>query len=161
MATWFRVLIVCSYVSFSKSTLICCSWRATKQQYDGIEIGSQIYEGLWGWSFTSRPTASLAKGSWGEQSTVLSQRLFWSVAVRGIQGQTSAPLPSFLTVGNQPPGVCSNEQAAFSSYILVSPPFENKTLPHLLASGITIIAWRIIGGNSIWGKPCWFETQFQ
>lgn len=60
-----------------------------------------------------------------------------------IQGQTW--LPSSLPFGDQPPGVCSNEQAAFSSYILVSPPFENKTLPHLLASGIAIIAWRIIG----------------
>ena len=76
-----------------------------------------------------------------------------------IQGQTW--LPSSLPFGDQPPGVCSNEQAAFSSYILVSPPFENKTLPHLLASGIAIIAWRIIGGNSIWGKPCWFEAQAQ
>lgn len=81
----------------------------------------------------------------------------WAVVL--IQGQTR--LPSSLPFGDQPPGVCSNEQAAFSSYILVSPPFENKTLPHLLASGITIIAWRIIGGNSIWGKPCWFEAQSQ
>lgn len=70
-------------------------------------------------------------------------------------------LLSSLPFGDQPPGVCSNEQAAFPSYILVSPPFENKTLPHLLASGIAIIAWRITGGNSIWGKPCWFKVQTQ
>lgn len=76
-----------------------------------------------------------------------------------IQGQTW--LPGSMPFGDKPPGVYSNEQAAFSSYILVSPPFENKTLPHLLASGIAIIAWRIIGGNSIWGKPCWFEAQSQ
>lgn len=155
MATWFRVLIVCSCVSFSKSTLIRCSWRATKQQYNGTEIGTRIYEGLWGWSFTSSPTACLAKA--GE----LSRALSCLSGCPGLWAVRLAPPPSFLPVGNQPPGVCSNEQAAFSSHILVSPPFENKTLPHLLASGIAIIAWRIIGGNSIWGKPCWFETQFQ
>lgn len=99
------------------------------------------------WPPVSRPHWSPADqhDEWGQ--SVLSSWFFWSVGSRLIQGQTW--LPGSLPFGNQPPGVCSNEQAAFSSCILVSPPFESKTLPHLLASGIAIIAWRIIGGNSI------------
>jgi hypothetical protein len=118
-----------------------------------------VSEGCLCLSLHSCSQPGLGETEWAkaEPCQLSSSSGLWTV--RLIQGQIW--LPRSLPIGNQPPGVSSNEQAAFSSYILVSPPFENKTLPHLLASGIAIIARRIIGGNSIWQKPCWFEAQSQ
>ena len=117
----------------------------------GIKVGCLTRKDLCGLPLPQPP---LSQPSWppadkcdvgGRACRLAGSSGLWAAGL--IQGQTW--LPSSLPFGDQPPGVYSNEQAAFSSYILVSPPFENKTLPHLLASGIAIIAWRIIGGNSI------------